>query len=88
MKRDSKQMERVYIYKNGELSQGQRLEEDAVPSSSAPFSRLFLAFETCARLLTQQLLLLLLSLFVLQSKFLYFSSNLIQKIKNTKKETF
>lgn len=26
--------------------QGQRLEEDAVPSS--PFSRYFLAFETCA----------------------------------------
>jgi hypothetical protein len=37
----------IHVLKNGKLSQGQRLEEDAVPTS--PFSRFFLAFETCAR---------------------------------------
>lgn len=41
------EQQRLHVLKNGKLSQGQRLEEDAVPAS--PFSRFFLAFETCAR---------------------------------------
>jgi hypothetical protein len=68
----------IHVLKNGKLSQGQRLEEDAVPTS--PFSRFFLAFETCARtpLFVQQKLDSL-SLFCVSvsNKFsLYFSNQL------------